>query len=181
MTFHVLHRPSRSITFLSYPRQLSIKPRPWIRTTPFCLGQDQKWRETWLEFSDYLLEEGMYPTATTFSEAQSYPEKKKAILSFARSHEELLLSIPEDVLHRLASIEPIGKYERKVNNAFRRLNRSYGGVDRESAGADRDRASFQDVMRLILRASELDIKPSSRSTIYLSNLSDFFFSFYRDL
>lgn len=149
-------------------------------TIPFCLRQDQNWKESWSEFAGYLLEEGMYPTATTLSEAQFYPEKKKAILSFARSHEELLLSIPEDVLRRLASIEPIGKYERKVNNAFRRLNRSYG-LDRKSAGADRDRASFQDVMRLILRASELDIKPSSKSVIYQSSPSHFFFSFHRDL
>jgi len=73
-------------------------------------------------------------------------------LNLSRKRPGVLSSIPRETLVRMATVELPGQYERKVLNAFLRFQDTYADLPGKVKGEE---ASFQDLMRLILRASEL--------------------------
>lgn len=79
--------------------------------------------------------------------------KKKTVTVFAfRQNPGALAGIPLSSLQRLARVKLAGTYERKVLNAYVRFQSTFSEMQQSENGP----ASFQDLMRLLLRASELN-------------------------
>ena len=72
----------------------------------------------------------------------------------ARQKPDMLSAIPTSSLRRLAHVRLVGKYERKLLSAYMRLQNTYSEYYRAFDG---EKASFQDLMRLLLRASDLTV------------------------